>query len=80
LSDTDTARLLENTDAQALHGVGCPVGGLRHRELLNVSAFDQSRLRSDARNTSRRSLIGHAQPVTAYLFSERTKILHIACY
>jgi hypothetical protein len=32
LSDSDTARLLENTDAQGLHGVACLVGGLHHRE------------------------------------------------
>jgi hypothetical protein len=31
LSDSDTARLPENTDAQVLHGVACPVGGLHHR-------------------------------------------------
>jgi hypothetical protein len=31
LSDSDTVRLLEKNDAQMLHGVACPVGGLRHR-------------------------------------------------
>jgi hypothetical protein len=31
-TESDTARLLENTDAQWLHGVACPVGGLHHRE------------------------------------------------
>jgi hypothetical protein len=31
-SDSDTARLLENTDAQILHDVARPVGGLHHRE------------------------------------------------
>jgi hypothetical protein len=55
LSDTDTARLLENTDAQAWHGVGCPVGGLRHRELLNVSAQEWLKfLRMIDRNTPQR--------------------------
>jgi hypothetical protein len=46
LTDSDTARLLENTDAQRLHGVGCPVGGLHHRKhgeaftkLLESKAF-----------------------------------------